>query len=156
MVFYRATYHHGDARAALAEAGFNLARRGGPRMVTLRAAARDVGITAAAVYRHFTTVEELLTELETRYAADRYRESVPLLDILRPVPADANVVRQLTFEADRRVCNIERRESVADRRVVQRVVRRQRSALNAARISPAKSSGSSQAAKWPPRSTSLK
>ena len=32
----------------------------------------------------------------------------------------------------------------------------QRSELNAARISAAKSSGSSQAAKWPPLSTSLK
>ena len=34
--------------------------------------------------------------------------------------------------------------------------RRQRSELNAARISVEKSSGSSQAAKWPPLSTSLK
>ena len=34
--------------------------------------------------------------------------------------------------------------------------RRQRSELNAARTSVEKSSGSSQAAKWPPRSTSLK
>ena len=34
--------------------------------------------------------------------------------------------------------------------------RRQRSDLNAARTSAEKSSGSSQAAKWPPRSTSLK
>ena len=34
--------------------------------------------------------------------------------------------------------------------------RRQRSELNAARTSVEKSSGSSQAAKWPPLSTSLK
>ena len=37
-----------------------------------------------------------------------------------------------------------------------KTVRRQRSELNAARTSAEKSSGSSQAAKWPPLSTSLK
>ena len=66
MAHYRATYHHGDARAALTQAAFDLARGGGPPMVTLRAAARDVGITAAAVYRHFTTVEELLDAVKRR------------------------------------------------------------------------------------------
>lgn len=66
MVYYRAGYHHGDARAALVRAAFNLARGGGPATVTLRAAAREVGITAAAVYRHFTTAEELLGAVKCR------------------------------------------------------------------------------------------
>jgi AcrR family transcriptional regulator len=66
MAYYRAGYHHGDARAALLRAAFNLARGGGPPTVTLRAAAREVGITATAVYRHFTTVEELLTAVKCR------------------------------------------------------------------------------------------
>jgi AcrR family transcriptional regulator len=66
MAYYRAGYHHGDARAALLRAAFNLARGGGPPTVTLRAAAREVGITATAVYRHFTTVEELLAAVKCR------------------------------------------------------------------------------------------
>ncbi|MFL6115899.1 MAG: TetR/AcrR family transcriptional regulator [Catenulispora sp.] len=66
MVYYRAGYHHGDARAALVRAAFNLACGGGPRTVTLRAAAREVGITAAAVYRHFRTAEELLGAVKCR------------------------------------------------------------------------------------------
>ena len=42
------------------------------------------------------------------------------------------------------------------RRVVHRLTLHYRKDLNAARSSPANSSGSSQAAKWPPLSTSLK
>jgi hypothetical protein len=48
-------------------------------------------------------VDQLLRELDVRYAATRYREHVPLLDILRPVPADANVVRQLNLTLHDRV-----------------------------------------------------
>ncbi len=66
MASYRSTYHHGDARAALIRAALDLARRGGPRMVTLRAAAREVGITATAVYRHFATADELLEAVRVR------------------------------------------------------------------------------------------
>lgn len=66
MVYDRAGYHRGDVRAALLRAVLNLARDGGPPAVTLRAAAREVGITAAAVHRHFTTVEELLAAVKCR------------------------------------------------------------------------------------------
>lgn len=69
MVSHRAGYHHGDARAALVRAAFDLARGGGPPTVTVRAAAREVGITAAAVYRHFTTVEDLLAAVKCRSLA---------------------------------------------------------------------------------------
>jgi AcrR family transcriptional regulator len=81
MAYYRAGYHHGDARAALLRAAFNLARGGGPPTVTLRAAAREVGITAAAVYRHFTTVEELLGAVKCRtlrMLAERMDDAVSL------------------------------------------------------------------------------
>lgn len=66
---YGSTYHHGDARAALTRAALDLARAGGPRTVTLRAAARDVGVTATAVYRHFANVEELLDAAKGRALA---------------------------------------------------------------------------------------
>jgi AcrR family transcriptional regulator len=55
-------YHHGDLRNALAEAATQLAKEGGPESVTVRAAARTVGVTPTAAYRHFNGHEELLHE----------------------------------------------------------------------------------------------
>ena len=49
----RATYHHGDLRAALVEAGLALAREGGPPAVVLREATRRAGVAPNAAYRHF-------------------------------------------------------------------------------------------------------
>lgn len=53
-------YHHGDLRNALIGAAAELAAQGGPRSVTIRAAARLVGVTPTAAYRHFAGQEELL------------------------------------------------------------------------------------------------
>jgi AcrR family transcriptional regulator len=55
-------YHHGDLRNALGEAAVQLAREGGPDSVTVRAAARLVGVTPTAAYRHYTGHEELVAE----------------------------------------------------------------------------------------------
>ncbi|MFF5987404.1 TetR/AcrR family transcriptional regulator [Prauserella flavalba] len=56
----RAAYHHGDLRNALIEAAARLAAEGGPGAVTIRAAARAVGVTPTAAYRHFAGHEQLL------------------------------------------------------------------------------------------------
>jgi AcrR family transcriptional regulator len=53
-------YHHGDLRNALIAAARDLAERGGPDAVTIRAAAREVGVTPTAAYRHFAGHEDLL------------------------------------------------------------------------------------------------
>jgi AcrR family transcriptional regulator len=53
-------YHHGDLRNALVAAAAELAAKGGPQSVTVRAAAREVGVTPTAAYRHFAGHEELL------------------------------------------------------------------------------------------------
>jgi AcrR family transcriptional regulator len=53
-------YHHGDLRNALIDAAAELAAQGGPASVTIRAAARLVGVTPTAAYRHFDGHEELL------------------------------------------------------------------------------------------------
>jgi AcrR family transcriptional regulator len=50
----RATYHHGDLRATLVEAGLALAREGGPQAVVLREATRRAGVAPNAAYRHFS------------------------------------------------------------------------------------------------------
>jgi AcrR family transcriptional regulator len=53
-------YHHGDLRNALVAAAADLAAQGGPGSVSIRAAARQVGVTPTAAYRHFAGQEELV------------------------------------------------------------------------------------------------
>jgi AcrR family transcriptional regulator len=59
-------YHHGDLRNALIDAAAELAAKGGPESVTIRAAAREVGVTPTAAYRHFGGHEELLKAAKER------------------------------------------------------------------------------------------
>ena len=56
----RPTYHHGDLRNALIAAGAKLAEHAGPQAVGVRPAARAVGVTPTAAYRHFANADELL------------------------------------------------------------------------------------------------
>lgn len=46
-------YHHGDLRQALLDAALVLLRRGGTAALTLRAVAREAGVSQTAPYRHF-------------------------------------------------------------------------------------------------------
>jgi AcrR family transcriptional regulator len=62
----RAGYHHGDLPNALADAATELARGGGPEAVVLREAARRVGVSAAAAYRHYMSHGELLQAVKQR------------------------------------------------------------------------------------------
>ena len=55
----RSRYHHGDLANALTQAGVVLAREGGPDAVVLREAARQVGVSPAAAYRHFAAHDDL-------------------------------------------------------------------------------------------------
>lgn len=56
----RATYHHGNLREALVEAGLELTRGGGPAALVLRDVTRRVGVTPNAAYRHFADRDALL------------------------------------------------------------------------------------------------
>lgn len=53
-------YHHGDLRNALVQAAVELARQGGPTALVLREAARRVGVSPTAAYRHFGSLPELV------------------------------------------------------------------------------------------------
>ncbi|MGE8320246.1 MAG: TetR/AcrR family transcriptional regulator [Comamonas sp.] len=55
----RDTYHHGDLRQALVQAGLELARAGGPDAIVLREATRRAGVAPNAAYRHFANREAL-------------------------------------------------------------------------------------------------
>lgn len=62
----RATYHHGSLKDALIEAARQLVAEHGPAGFTLAEAAKRVGVTGAAPYRHFADRQALLHELALR------------------------------------------------------------------------------------------
>ena len=53
-------YHHGDLQRALVEAAERLLEREGAASLSLRAVAREAGVSAAAPYHHFKDKNELL------------------------------------------------------------------------------------------------
>ncbi len=56
-------YHHGDLRNALLAAALELVEKDGVERFSLREAARAVGVSAAAAYRHFADRSALLRAL---------------------------------------------------------------------------------------------
>jgi AcrR family transcriptional regulator len=83
-------YHHGRLREALVDAGFELARSGGPEEVVLRAVTRAAGVSHNAAYRHFADRDELL-----RAVCERCMRQLALLmerridEVTAPDPVDA-------------------------------------------------------------------
>ncbi len=61
-------YHHGDARASLLNAVEDIVREDGIETVTIRAAAKAIGVSHAAAFRHFADKQALLTAFATRCA----------------------------------------------------------------------------------------
>jgi AcrR family transcriptional regulator len=55
-------YHHGNLRQALVEAALELITEKGPQGFTLSEAAKEAGVTPAAVYRHFAGRDDLIAE----------------------------------------------------------------------------------------------
>lgn len=56
-------YHHGDLQRALVEAGRRLLERDGVANLSLRAVAREAGVSAAAPYHHFKDRAALLSAI---------------------------------------------------------------------------------------------
>ncbi len=59
----KSRYHHGDLRAALIAEGLRHLASGNAETLSLRAIARDVGVSPTAVYRHFPDKQALLSAL---------------------------------------------------------------------------------------------
>src|SRR5581483_10241605 len=53
-------YHHGDLRRALVDAARRILEAEGPSALSLRAVAREAGVSPAAPYHHFKDKGELL------------------------------------------------------------------------------------------------
>lgn len=60
------TYHHGDLREALVEAGTALIEKDGLAAFTLRECARRAGVSHAAPRNHFETIDDLIAEIVAR------------------------------------------------------------------------------------------
>jgi AcrR family transcriptional regulator len=95
----RRAYHHGDLRSALMEVTRSLVLSKGPRAFSLTEAARQVGVTHAAPYRHFASADAMLAAL----AQDALAELLPLLRAAAqaPEPAPALARALLDFAAAR-------------------------------------------------------
>ena len=59
-------YHHGDLKEALFRAALELIAKKGPAGFTFAEAARWVGVSPAAPYRHFRDRDELLAKVALR------------------------------------------------------------------------------------------
>src|ERR1700736_1192610 len=79
----KATYHHGDLRAALVQAAMELLEESGETELSLRAVARRAGVSAAAPYRHYADREALVSAV----AAVGYRELAERLAAAHPSPS---------------------------------------------------------------------
>ncbi|WP_328452156.1 TetR/AcrR family transcriptional regulator [Streptomyces sp. NBC_00386] len=80
----RSRYHHGDLRNALIEAAVELATEGGPERVVLREAARSVGVSPTAAYRHFGGQGELLEEVKIH---GQQALAASMMEAVRALPA---------------------------------------------------------------------
>src|SRR5258708_1624307 len=77
------SYHHGDLRNALIQAGLELLAEGGAEALDLRKVARRAGVSHAAPYRHFADKQALIvaiTEEGFHWLAERIQAT------LREVP----------------------------------------------------------------------
>jgi len=79
----KATYHHGDLRAACVSAAMELLEESGETALSLRAVARRAGVSPAAPYRHYADREALVSAI----AALGYRELAERLAAAHPSPS---------------------------------------------------------------------
>ena len=56
----QSSYHHGDLRQALVQAALREAEQGGPEAISIKALAKDLGVSQPAPYRHFADRDALL------------------------------------------------------------------------------------------------
>jgi AcrR family transcriptional regulator len=92
----RDSYHHGDLANALTGAAIDLARVGGPEAVVLREAARKVGVSPTAAYRHFSGHGDLIHAVKEAAQADLAASMQAELATREPLPDPAaDAVRRL-------------------------------------------------------------
>src|SRR6202048_5172678 len=69
------TYHHGELRDAMVQAALGEAEQGGPEAISIKALAKQLGVSQPAPYRHFADREALLAAV----TAEAFRQLSALL-----------------------------------------------------------------------------
>jgi AcrR family transcriptional regulator len=82
-------YHHGDLKEALLSAALDLIAKKGPAGFTIAEAARWVGVSPAAPYRHFRDRDELLSRVALRGFSLFEAKLTRAWSDGRPTPSDA-------------------------------------------------------------------
>jgi AcrR family transcriptional regulator len=80
-------YHHGDLRAALIEASFDLLAEHGLQRFSVAAVARRLRVSTAAPYRHFPDRAHLLSAVSAAAARDLRAATIAAADEAGPDPA---------------------------------------------------------------------
>jgi AcrR family transcriptional regulator len=81
------SYHHGDLRAALIGASFDLLAECGLQRFSVAAVARRLAVSSAAPYRHFPDRDHLLGAVSATAARDLRAAIVAAADAAGPDPA---------------------------------------------------------------------
>jgi AcrR family transcriptional regulator len=76
----RTTYHHGDLKNALIEAGIDILSREGVGALSLRKVARKAGVSHAAPYAHFADKQALVAAISTDGHEKIYRRIVGIVE----------------------------------------------------------------------------
>lgn len=79
----KATYHHGDLPQQAHQLALEILREHGDAAISLRALAKQIGVSAPALYRHFIDRESLLAELAVT-GFEALRERLLAMDQSRP------------------------------------------------------------------------
>lgn len=98
LVAAKPSYHHGDLRSALVEAGLAILAEGGDfAALTLRETARRAGVSAMAPYRHFADKDSLLAAIAA-IGFERLAKAQRAADIA-PSPAAAMKAQGVAYIA---------------------------------------------------------
>ena len=90
----RTTYHHGDLPRALVAVAIDLARAGGTDDVTIREVARRLGVSPAAIYRHFPDRDALLGDVARAIRMQLAQRMLDEVEAIHEPDARARSVRR--------------------------------------------------------------
>ncbi len=86
----RHAYHHGDLHQQAHQQALTILREQGDTAISLRALAKELGVSSPALYRHFTDRESLLAELAIT-GFDALRDRLLSVDQSSPREALVNI-----------------------------------------------------------------
>jgi AcrR family transcriptional regulator len=94
----KSTYHHGNLREDVLAASLAKVRLGGMAALVAREVAREVGVTPAAVYRHFADIDHLRAEVSQEARQELARAMLARFDAV-PDSGDRRADALARFEA---------------------------------------------------------